>query len=131
LSRKDDFKKCAITATVAVNEGAEAYLALRAHPGPEGWRAVTTRIVGRGGKVRIGNGGLDFQNDERDSLLERDSLRPFGISFVLDDRGIARVTVGGQSSSISNGDNKGLEEGGAAGVFVKSGKVLIESLNIR
>ena len=54
LTRKDNFKKCSISAALAVNDGTEAFLVMRARQGPDGWRAVTARIIGQGGKVRVG-----------------------------------------------------------------------------
>ena len=64
LTRKDNFKKCSISAALAVNDGTEAFLVMRARPGPDGWRAVTARISGQGGKVRVGAVLMDFQNAE-------------------------------------------------------------------
>jgi hypothetical protein len=133
LTRKNDFKKCTISVALAVNEGTEAYLALRARLGQDGWRAVTSRIIGQGGKVRVGYGSLDFQasNSEAGSVVKATG-KAFRMRFVIDEKGVARVYVGNDQTSIITSDEVAAEENsGAAGLYIKTGKVLVESLMIK
>jgi serine/threonine protein kinase len=133
LTRRDDFKKCSISVALAVNDDTEAYLALRAHHGPDGWRAITSRIIGQGGKVRAGLAAFDFQAEEQGKApAEKMTRQPFRMKFLIDEKGAARVYVGNElTASINDEDHAEREDAGAAGLFVKSGKILIESLVIR
>jgi serine/threonine protein kinase len=132
LTRRSDYTKCSMSITLAADENAEAYLALRAHLGPDGWHAVTSRIVCEGGKVRAGFASIDFQTQERGhQIAEKPAGKTFMIRFVIDDKGADRVFINGQeTSSLSNANHPVQEYVGAVGLFVKSGKVLIESLNV-
>ena len=132
LTRRSDYTKCSMSITLAAFENAEAYLALRAHQGPDGWHAVTSRIVCEGGKVRAGFASFDFQPQERGrQIVEKPTGKTFMIRFEIDDKGADRVFVGGQETSSSPHVNQPVQEFvGSAGLFVKSGKVLIESLKV-
>ena len=88
--------------TLAAFENAEAYLALR-HQGPDGWHAVTSRIVCEGGKVRAGFASFDFQPQEHGrQIVEKPAGKIFMIRFEIDDKGADRVFIGGQETSSSN-----------------------------
>jgi hypothetical protein len=133
LTRKDNFKKCSISAALAVNDGTEAFLVMRARPGPDGWRAVTSRIIGRGGKVRAGAASIDFQTkDNTAHTVEKPTGKTFRMNFNMNERGAAHVTVNGVETSVIDCDPPAPDEpAGAAGIFVKTGKILVESLMIR
>ncbi len=133
LTRRSDYTKCSMSITLAAFENAEAYLVLRAHQRPDGWHAVTSRIVCESGKVRAGFASFDFQPKERGrQIVEKPTGKPFMIRFEIDDKGADRVFVGGQETSSSpRGVNQPVQQFvGSVGLFVKSGKVLIESLNV-
>ncbi|MGO8899533.1 MAG: hypothetical protein ACLQU5_14485 [Isosphaeraceae bacterium] len=132
LTRRSDYTKCSMSITLAAFENAEAYLVLRAHQGPDGWHAVTSRIVCEGGKVRAGYASFDFQPQERGrQIAEKPTGKTFMIRFEIDDKGADRVFVSGQETSSSPHVNQPVQEFvGSAGLFVKSGKVLIESLRV-
>jgi hypothetical protein len=133
LTRKDNFKKCSISAALAVNDGTEAFLVMRARPGPDGWRAVTARISGQGGKVRAGAGSIDFQNAENAAnTVEKPTGKAFRMNFVMNERGAAHITVNGVETSVINCEPPAEDEPtGAAGIFIKTGKILVESLMIK
>ena len=63
--------------------------------------------------------------------MEKPTGKTFMIRFEIDDKGADRVFVGGQETSSSPHVNQPVQEFvGSAGLFVKSGKVLIESLKV-
>src|SRR5207237_4427560 len=79
LTKADGYRKCTISLALAASKGTEAYLAIHAQRGPDGWEAVTSRIAEAGGKVRAGTLSTDFQDLE--SGKPPDGLvtgRPFG-----------------------------------------------------
>ncbi len=132
LTRKSDYRKCSMSITLAAFENAEAYLVLRAHQGPDGWHAVTSRIVCEGGKVRAGFASFDFQPQERGrTATEKPMGKTFRIRFEIDDKGADRVFINGQETSSPNHVNDQVQKFvGSVGLFVKSGRLLIESLNV-
>jgi len=132
LTRRRDFTRCSMRITLAASENAEVYLALRAHQGPDGWHAVTSRIVCEGGKVRAGLVSFDFQTQEGGrQIAEKPAGKTFMIRFEIDDKGADRVFIGGQETSSANHLNHQVQQFvGSVGLFVKSGKVLIESLKV-
>ncbi len=132
LTRKNDFKKYSISVRLAVTESTEAFLALRARPGTDGWHAVTARIIAQGGKVRTGVCSTDFKNAENAaSTVENPTGKTFMMSLVMNERGATHLSVGGRETSAITSDPPAPDEPtGAAGLFIKSGKVLIESLSI-
>ncbi len=121
-----------MTITLAVFENAEAYLALRAHQGPDGWHAVTSRVAFEGGKVRAGFASFDFQSPEQGrQTVEKPVGNKFMIRFEIDDKGADRVFISGKETSLPNHVNHQAQQFvGSVGLFVKSGKVLIESLKV-
>jgi hypothetical protein len=130
LTKRQDFKKSTLKITLAPFDGSEAYLALHARQGPDAWHAVTSRIVCRGGKAYAGATGFDFQQ-EHGQPLEKPAGKPFMIRFDIDDNGTYRAFVGNQqTSSISSAGPRPAANAGSVGLFVKSGRVLIESLRV-
>ncbi len=131
LTRKSDHGKCSMSIMLAAFENTEAYLTLHAHQEPDGWHAITSRVVCTGGKVQAGSASADFQTQERGQLVARPPGKAFLIRFEIDDDRTDRVFIGGQqTSSSSHGGQTLPAPSGSVGLFVKSGKVLIESLHI-
>ncbi len=132
LTKRRNFTRCSITITLAAFEGAEAYLVLRAHQGPDGWHAVTSRVACEGGKVRAGFASFDFQSPEQGrQVVEKPVGNKFMIRFEIDDKGVDRVFISGKETSLPNHVNHQVQQFvGSVGLFVKSGKVLIESLKV-
>ncbi len=102
------------------------------HQGPDGWHAVTSRIVCSGGKVHSGFASFDFQPHESGrQLAEKPAGKTFQIRFKIDENGADRVFIGGLETSSSPSVNQQVREYvGAVGLFVKSGKLLIESVRV-
>ena len=132
LTKRHDYTRCSITITLATAADTEVYLALRAHQGPDGWQAVTARVACEGEKVRAGFASFDFQTPEHGrQIVEKPVGTKFMIRFEIDDKGADRVFVSGKETSIPNHVNHQVQQFvGSVGLFVKSGKVLIESLKI-
>jgi hypothetical protein len=133
VTRKDDYKKCSVRITLALAEGTEAYLALRAHQEPDGWRAVTSRVICEGNKVRAGHQSFDFQVAESGKRTEeKPASKPFLIRFLIDEQGLDRVYIGNKQTSSSNYAKQPAvrDSVGSVGLFVKSGRVDIESLHV-
>jgi serine/threonine protein kinase len=132
ITRRNDFEKCSISVTLAVAEGAEIYLALRAHQERDIWHAVTSRITAQKGKVYAGSESYDFQAGETTKkLVEKPTDRPFLIRFLIDEQGVDQVFVGGQQTSSGTYATLPMRSYvGRVGIFVKSGKVLITELNV-
>ncbi len=60
LTRYEGFRDCTLRLDVSAAKGTEAFLALRAHRGPDGrWRAITSRLYDEGGRIR-GRPGRGF-----------------------------------------------------------------------
>jgi hypothetical protein len=134
LTSSGKFKKGSLVIDLEAAEGTEAYLALRAHEGSDGWHAVTSRVDVDSGKVRVGNEALDFNDEERGTSRRQEfatgTLIP--IKFEVNDKGTGLVFVRGKptaSENLTSGPADGWV--GAAGVFVKSGTLLIHSLQVR
>jgi hypothetical protein len=132
ITRRSDYGPCTLNAVVVLEEGSEAYLALRAHRGARGWRGITSKIVTENDSVRAGFQSFNFQARERGKIHSEGRIgEPLPLRFALDQAGLARVYVGNQETSVASYENQEvLEAPGAAGLFVKSGRVLIESLEI-
>jgi formylglycine-generating enzyme required for sulfatase activity/serine/threonine protein kinase len=134
LTRSDDFKKCSLRIEFEAGDVTEAYLALRAREGPDGWHAVTSRIDVEKGRVHVGHQGFDFEAQE--SGLGRRPDYGTGtlilIGFETTAKGIGLAHVRGVNTASANLD-VGPAAGwtGAGGVFVRSGKLLIHSITVR
>jgi hypothetical protein len=132
LTRKSNWKRCTMSMTLAVAENTEAFLVLRAHQKAEAWRGITSRITGSRGKVALGGLSRDFQSKEHGRRSTEKSVnKTFMMKFIIDERGASRVLLGAQETASANfpaqsdGDHTG-----SAGLFVKRGSVLIESLSV-
>ncbi len=132
LTRKSDYTKCLISIRLAAFADSEAYLALRAGRGPEGWHAVTSRIVGQDGDVRSGFCSFDFETRERGhQAAEKPAGKTFAIRFEIDDKDSARVFVNGQqTSTVLHLGGPVPEYVGSVGLFVRTGKLQIESVEV-
>jgi serine/threonine protein kinase len=132
LTRRMDFKKCKILVSLAAFEGTEAYLALRAHNGPDGWLAVTSRIDEQGKKIRAGTQSVNFQVPVQGKV--RDDFTPgkfFSVVFKVDGQGNVRVLISGKETASQKQVNDGANgDVGAAGLFVRSGRIVIRSLSV-
>ncbi len=134
ITAKDNFKKSTIIVEIEADKGTEAYVVLKANDGAGAWHAITSRIDVKDGQVRVGHQALDFQENER-GIPPRQEY-PIGkkilIKLELNDKENSRVFVRGtptSSDDLANGPAN--DWTGAAGVFVKSGSLLILSLQVR
>jgi serine/threonine protein kinase len=132
ITQRADFKRCKVLATISAAEGTEAYLALRAHTGPDGWMAVTSRVDEHSRKIRAGTQALDFHVTGKGKV--RDDFATgkfFNVEFEIAKSNYSRVLINGKETSKENQTGtraKGYV--GAAGLFVKSGRVIIKALRI-
>jgi serine/threonine protein kinase len=133
LTREGGYRKCVLTITLSAKEGTVAYLALHARRGPQGWRAVTARIHDEGGKIRVGHLAIDFQTAATGGArTEFSPGKLFGMRLEIDERNLARITVKGEKmSSPTPGRPQSDEDVGAVGVFVTSGTVVIERMDVQ
>ena len=134
LTSNDQYKYCTLIIEIEATEGTEAFLVLRAHEGPGGWNAITSRIDVAGGKVRVGHVSLDFRVEER-GIAHRPEY-PQGtrvpIKFESNDRGLANVHVRGIPTASENLKTSPADGwSGAVGVFVKSGSLVVNKLQVR
>ncbi len=74
LTRDASYRTCSMTVTLSAKADTEAFLALRARHGPQGWQAITARVNGEAGKIRVGHQATDFQPLETGRV--RKDLRP-------------------------------------------------------
>jgi serine/threonine protein kinase len=134
LTQDATYRKCVLTITLAAKEGTDAYLALRASRAPHVWQAMTARVSERNGKIRVGPPATNFQTPET-GAGHKEFLpgKAFGVKFEIDEKNIARVAMKGErtASASLNGAPPANHETGAVGIFVKSGTVMIERLDIQ
>jgi serine/threonine protein kinase len=131
ITKRQDFKKCSIIISLAATEGTEVFLSLRAGQSPEGWRAVTSRIIVEGGKVHAGMSSINFQIPERDMIrTELTPKKTFLINFSIDANNTGRISINGKETSSFTLDKAQQVDAvvGSVGLFIKSGTVAIESL---
>ena len=130
----EDFRKGTLRITLAASEGAEAYIALHAtRRGNGGWRAVTSRVVEENGTVSTGGLGLDFGVEETGEL-SRGAKPGEMISIIVEDdgEGNRRLKVKGrQTAEIVGVPIPNHVAGGAVGLFLKSGTVVVQVLEVR
>ena len=132
LTKRGNYKSCTLKLTVAATKGTEAFLALRAHRGPEGWRAITSRVVDEGGKIRAGPHSVDFQLPEKGQRPQDFALeKTFVIRFEIDDASVARAIVKQETWTTAYTLPPASEYTGAVGLFVKSGTLLVYAMNIQ
>jgi hypothetical protein len=133
LTRKAFRRRCSLKLTLSAAKGTEAFLALRAHRGPDGWKAVTARVYDEGGRIHAGYHGADFQVAGRGA--PRESFEPgkaFVVRFQVDDRDVATLRVASQSAtSIAHARTAVAAYEGGAGVFVKAGTLVIHTMDVQ
>ncbi len=133
LTKQEGFRSCTLTLDVSVTNGTEAFLALRAHRGPDGSRAITSRVNEEGGHVRAGGQAADFQLVEQGKpLMDLVPARRFHIVFKVNEANVSRLTVKQKETSSTVYANlpAGAYEG-AVGVFVKSGTLIIHYMDVK
>jgi serine/threonine protein kinase len=134
ITDNDRYRYCSLVLSLEAAEGTEAYLVLRAHEGADGWRAVTSRIDVAEGKVRVGHEALDFRVEENGAArrLEYATGTLIPMKFELNDKGFGLVFVRGKTTASENlSAGPAVEWSGAAGVFVRTGSLVIHKLEVR
>jgi hypothetical protein len=132
LTRRDDYRKCELSITLSATRGTEAFLAVRAHRGPDGWRGITARVFDEGGRIRAGHQSVDFRLPDQGRAIETaDPEKPLRMRFRIDDKGVSRLDIRKETSSIDNASTPAGRYAGAVGVFVKSGTVIIHDMDVR
>jgi serine/threonine protein kinase len=132
LTQKETYKKCMIKLTLAANKGTEAFLALRARFGQEGWQAATVRIHGREDGIYVGNQSLNFAEGKSSRrVAEAAPGKPFQVTFQINEKNVSSLMVKQRETPSVNYDDPAVADSiGSVGVFVKSGAVLIERLDV-
>jgi len=133
ITQRANYKSCSMTLTMAATKGTEAFLALRAQLGPKGWQAVTARVYEQRGKIHVGHQSLDFQVRESGrGLVETDPGNPFVVKFQINDKNVARLAAKQrETSSDTYAHGPARDYVGAVGLFVKTGAVIIQHLDIQ
>jgi hypothetical protein len=133
LTRKESFRRCKLSLTLSVQKGTEAFLALLAHRGPDGWRAITARVYDEGGRIRAGHQSTDFQLPDQGTRLETVPLgKSFRITFEINGQHMARlVSNSKETSTMAYAKAPAGNYQGAVGVFVKSGTVVIHAMDVQ
>jgi hypothetical protein len=133
LTKRETFRRCTLSITLSAKEGTEAFLALRAHRGPDGWRAITARVYDEGGRIRAGYQSADFQLPDRGKRLETvPPGKSFRIRFQVDGRDFASLIASqNDTSSMSYAKTPVSDYRGAVGVFVKSGTLVIHAMDVQ
>ena len=133
LTRRDDYKTCSLKLTLAATEGTEAFLALRAHQGPDGrWRAITVPIIDQEGQIQARQPSLDFGL----SAAGKDPHgfppgKSFWILVEIDNANRARVSLTKGKLTPEYDHPPRSDYMGATGVFVKSGTLIIYHMDVR
>jgi serine/threonine protein kinase len=138
ITRRADYRKSTIKIEMSASKGAEAFLVLRAAEGPDGWGAVTSRIVEEGGKIRAGLQSVDFALPERGAGGKVDEGRVeylpnanFRLQFSIDAKDYASVVARGKAVTVRHdGPRKVGDTPGAVGLFVRKGSVTVWSLMV-
>jgi Protein kinase domain len=135
LTRRDTYRSCKLSITLSAQKGTEAFLALRAHLGPDGWRAITARVHDEGGRIRVGYQAIDFQPADHPPRGARpETVAPdksFHIRFEIDGRDVAQLVANKETSSMAYAKTPVVDYRGAAGVFVKSGTLVIHAMDVQ
>src|SRR5262249_17849142 len=131
LTRREDFSRCTLKITLSAEKGTEAFLALCAHFGPDGRKAITARVHDEGGRVRVGSPSSDFQPTGRGTRPE--TLEPgksFRVTFQIDGQHSARLVVNQKEPSTTPyAKTPAGDYVGAVGAFVKSGTLVIHAMD--
>jgi serine/threonine protein kinase len=130
LTRDASYRRATLKLTLSVMPGTEAFVALRARRGADGWKGLTARVVQVGGKIHAGGQATDFQTQESGSV--RDDIepgKPFVMTFQIDERNVASVTVKGHKTSSATLEPASHDEDkGAVGLFVTSGTLIVNRM---
>jgi serine/threonine protein kinase len=130
LTKRESYKSCRLTLTVAATKGTDAFLALRVHRGEDGWRAITAHVLDERGKVRVDHPSLDFQPPE--NVARSQDFAPektFVIKFEINDANVARVRIK-ETWPMDCTKPPASEYTGSVGLFVKSGTLIIYGMNV-
>jgi hypothetical protein len=133
LTKRESYRRCTLSMTVSAKKGTEAFLALRAHRGPDGWTAITARVYDDEGRIRAGYQSTDFQPSERGTRPETVAIdKSFRIKFQIDGQDVAGLIVNQTTtSSITYAKTPAADYRGAVGVFVKSGTLVIHAMDVQ
>ncbi len=134
LTRDASYRRCTLDVSLAARPGTDAYFALQARRGPGGnWQALTLRVYEQGGKVRVGAPATGFQTLEAGAGVKDFAPdKPFWITFRVSEKHEASVTFKGSRTAPAPLRLAPADEGaGAAGVFVKAGRLMIEKLRVQ
>jgi hypothetical protein len=133
VTRRDDYVSGTLTINMTATKGTEAFLALRAHPGPDGWQAITLRVKEEGGKVRVDHPSLDFQPPKDGAkAMDFDLGRAVSLKFEIHgDDNVARVAIRQEKWELSCKTRPASEYAGSIGLFVKTGTIRVSKLNVQ
>jgi hypothetical protein len=131
LTKRGFDRSCTLSLTLSAEKGTEAFLALRAYRGPDGWKAITARLYDEGGRIRVGHQSSDFQLPDHGTRLETVAPgKSFHIRFQIDGQDVARLVANRKdTSSMAYAKTPVGDYKGAAGVFVKSGTLVIHAMD--
>jgi hypothetical protein len=133
LTKKGDYKGCTLKITLSAARGTEAFLALRAHRGPDDrWRGITARVYDEKSRIHVGHVSTDFQPPTRRQAMEIvDAGTPLRIAFQINSAGATNLVAKRGVSSMDNSQTLAGRYAGAAGVFVKSGTLTIHHMDVQ
>jgi serine/threonine protein kinase len=132
VTKRETYKSCTLTLTLAATKGTEAFLSLRAHRDPDGWHALTARVTDEGGKIRVDHPSLDLEPSENGTRLQDLAPeKPFFIKFEIKDENVARVRIKREVWPMDCSKPPASEYTGAVGLFVKSGTLIIFAMNVQ
>ena len=121
MTKKENFGKCTVSLALKASKGAEAYLAVHARRGSEGWEGITTRVVEAGGKVRAGRVATDFEDQE--TGLAADGLvadKPFQVVIDADEKGRVKILVGNKETAAIEGSKRPTGASGSSSIRGRS-----------
>jgi hypothetical protein len=129
LTRRDRYAACSIKLELAAAKGTEAFLALRAGGGPQGWHAITARVWDESGRIKAGMQYFNFGLPEFGERFKDFGLgESFKIEFRIDQQKQGFVLINGERTAGVAYNEGNCAEFGAVGLFVRSGTVVIKSL---
>jgi formylglycine-generating enzyme required for sulfatase activity/serine/threonine protein kinase len=131
LTKQSNFRKGALKIALAVEEGAEAFLVLHGRTAAGEWHAVTSRLRNDKGSVRAGRLGTDFATEEAGTAVEAKPGPFLSIRFEDDGRGNRRVFVGNKATATVPVGHDEADNEGAIGLFVKTGSIVVRSIDVR
>ena len=106
-------------------------MAIRANPGATEWRAITVRFHEEGGKLRVGAPCLDFGDETLDAKAVELALeKPAAFKFEIDEQNRVAFSGAGKIKFSRSYAGSEVAPSGVSGIFVKSGKVFVCSLDV-